>query len=88
MADIAAANITFIGRYTAGNLFLEIYKVKGDGSGVTIPIRLGRPMASAVGNIDETAGYNPQVALTARVVTYGTAPTINKYHYLHIWGTD
>ena len=88
MADIAAANITFIGRFVEGSLMHEIYKVKGDGTGVTVPIRLGRPMAHAVGVIDAAEGYNPKIALTARVATYTTAPIINVSHFLHVWGTD
>lgn len=88
MADITAANITFVGRFVEGSILHEIYKVKGDGSGVTVPIRLGRGQAHAVGVIDAAAGYNPAIVLTARVATYAVAPLNNVSHFLHVWGTD
>ena len=90
MAAITAANITPVSRTNSGGLYHLVYKVKGDGSGTSIVVGLSRIIGHAVGDIDETAGYNPKIAYTNAAggakVTYATAPTINKYHFLHLWG--
>ena len=88
MADITAANITFLGRTASGGILHETYQVTGDGSGVTIPVRLGRILAHAVGVNTGTAAYNPAITYAARVVTYAVAPLNTEIHYLHLWGTD
>ena len=62
MADITAGNITLKERVSFGNKYLFVCKVKGDGSGVTIPIPLSSITTAWIGNIDETAGYSPAMS--------------------------
>jgi hypothetical protein len=88
VADIAAANITLQERMILGNKLLWKAKVKGDGTGVTIPVPLGRIDSTWVGNVDETAGYQPAISTATNIVTYAAAPTINKYHWLFVLGSD
>lgn len=86
MADIPAANITNKVPNVCGALKMWQAKVKGDGSGVTLPVPFARVTGHAVGNIDETAGYNPQISFASGVITYGAAPTNGAYHWLTLWG--
>lgn len=88
MADIPAANITLKERISLGSAILFKCMVKGDGSGVTIPVPLSRITGTWVGNIDEAAGYNPQISTSTNIVTYAAAPTNNKYHWLFCMGSD
>jgi hypothetical protein len=85
MADIPAANLVKTWN-TAGKFKQLICKVKGDGTGVTIPTGLKNIVGHAVGNIDESDGYNPAISFASGIITYATAPTSTKYHYLFVWG--
>ena len=87
MADIAAANVTKAFRSLDGNLVHLVLKVKGDGTGVTIPVGLGSVRAHLVGVIDAAAGLNPAITYSGNIVTYAVAPVINVSHFLHLWGT-
>ena len=88
MADIPAANITSTERDLWGSAYMWKAKVKGNGAGTTITAPFGRILACWMGNIDDTAGTNYQLSFSGNVVTYGGAPTINKYHWLYVLGTD
>ena len=90
MADIPAANVVKVHRGLESNIVHLVYKVTGDASGITITTALSRILCHAVGNVSETAGYNPQVtwvnAQGGTVVTYGAAPSSSAIHFLHLWG--
>lgn len=87
MADIPAANVVKQSYNVIGNQVLVVYKVTGDGSGVTIPTHVGRIVSAWVGNSTETAGYSPQISFSGNTITYAAAPTSSKIHYLHVLGT-
>lgn len=90
MAAIPAANVKFVSRTTDGTTYHLIFKITGDGSGTTIVVGLSHVLAHLVGDVSETAGYNPQVtysnAAGGATITYGAAPTSNLIHFLHLWG--
>jgi hypothetical protein len=86
MADITSTYITDKVHNVCGSVKMWSAKVKGDGSGVTIPVPFSRVISHAVGNITETAGYNPLISFASGVITYGTAPTNGAYHWLTLWG--
>lgn len=75
-------------RCSMGNKLLCYATVYGDGSTTTINVPMGRIEGCWVGNIDESAGYNPALTFSGQVVTYGAAPTSTKYHRLYVIGTD
>ena len=94
MADIPVANIGAWNWVSLGNKYLCISKVKGDGTGVTIPTPLNGIEAAWVQAIDDASANLPivpvvSISTTARngIVTYAAAPTINKYHWLFVIGT-
>lgn len=70
-----------------GNYVLLVYKITGDGTSTSFVAQVKRVVSAWVGNGNENAGYNPQLSWSGNAITYGTAPTNNKYHYLHILGT-
>lgn len=86
MAAIPDANVTNRTHGQCGPIKVWIAKVKGDGSGTTFKVPFARVMGTAVGNIDETAGYNPQISASGNTLTYGAAPTNNLYHWLYVFG--
>lgn len=86
MADIAAANVVKKTYNVIGNQVLAVYQITGDGVGVTVPTHVGRIDSAWVANVDETAGFSPQLSFSTNVVTYGTAPTNTKIHMLHVLG--
>ena len=91
MADIAAANIGAWERSSWGNKYCCYAKIKGDGTGVTVQVPLGRIEAAWTNAIDDvTANVSivPGISVSGRTVTYAAAPTQNKYHYLFAVGTD
>ena len=87
MADITAANITLQERLTLGNKLMWKAKVKGDGSGVTIPVPLGKVEGWWTKNIDDTSAI-PAISGATNILTYASAPTTNKYHWVFAIGTD
>ena len=86
MADITAANVEKEAYNIVGNLAMVIYKVTGDGSGVTIPTHVGKVIAAWISNTTETAGYSPQLSWATNIVTYGAAPSSTKIHRLFVLG--
>ena len=88
MADITAANVVKKHYTVMGNLTFTIYKVTGDGAGVTIPTHCGRIISAWVSNQTQTAGYSPQISWATNIVTYATAPVNALIHYLHVVGTS
>lgn len=87
MADIPAANITLQERFILGNKLLWKAKVKSDGTGVTIPVPLGRLDGWWTKNIDDTSAI-PAVSGSSNIITYASSPTINKVHWLYVIGSD
>jgi hypothetical protein len=87
VADIPAANITLQERLTLGNKLLWTAKVKGDGTGVTIPVPLGKVQKWWTKNIDDTSAI-PAITGATNILTYASAPTSNKSHNLFVIGTD
>jgi hypothetical protein len=87
MADVPTANVTLQERLVLGNKLLWSAKVKGDGTGVTIPVPLGKAEKCWTKNIDDTSAI-PAITMATNIVTYASAPTINKVHYLFVLGTD
>ena len=85
MADIPAANITEALHISMGTLKGWKAKVKGDGTGVTISVPFARVEACWTGNIDDSSAI-PAISASSGVLTYASAPTINKYHYLFVVG--
>ena len=93
MADIAAANIGTWTRIGLGNAFLEICKIKGDGTGVTVNVPLRLVSSAWVQAYDDIDGSSklpivPGITWATNIITYAAAPTINKYHYLFCIGSD
>ena len=88
MADIPAANVVLVHRGLESNSLHLVYKITGDSTGVTFTAAMNRILGHVVGNVSETAGYNPQVtwvnAQGGTVVTYAAAPAA--IHFLHLWG--
>ena len=85
-----AANVVQVVRITEGNMYHLIYQITGDATATYFVCGLSRVVAHAVGDISETAGYNPQVtysnAAGGATVTYGVAPGSSAKHFLHLWG--
>lgn len=85
MADIPVANITEKHLNVSGNVKVWSAKVKGDGSGVTVPIPMTGVFNVLTGNIDDSSAI-PGISFASGVLTYASAPTINKYHYVRVEG--
>lgn len=85
MADIPAANITEKTHNVCGAVKVWTAKVKGDGSGVTIPVPFSRVTCVTTGNIDDTTAI-PGIVFASGVLTYSSAPTSGKYHWLRVEG--
>lgn len=86
MSNIPAANVAQVFRTIDGNLIHLCYKVKGSTGATGLVAAMKSIYAALIGNVDDTAGINYQVTFSGGQVTYGGAPTNNKYHYLHLWG--
>jgi hypothetical protein len=96
MADIAAANIGAWEWVGSGNKYLVVSKVKGDGTGVTVPTPLHCINAAWTQAIDDIDGSTKLSAVTGisisssahdGIITYASAPTSDKYHWLFVLGT-
>ena len=85
MADIPTANITEKTHNVAGAVKSWSAKVKGDGTGVTIPVPFSRVTSVVTGNIDDTSAI-PGISFASGVLTYAAAPTNTKYHWLKVEG--
>ena len=87
MADIPTANIDYAERITLGNKLMWKARIKGDGSGVTVPVPLGRIEGYWICNIDDTSAI-PAISWATNILTYAAAPTNTKYHWLFVIGSD
>ena len=91
MADIAAANVGTFDFVSLGNKRMVSSKVKGDGTGVTVNVPLARIDYAWVQAIDDVDGSThlplvPGISWSGAIITYVSAPTINKYHQLFCVG--
>ena len=83
MADIAAAKITERLFFNLGSLKAWKAKVQGD-TGTTITLPFGRVEGYWFKNIDESAAL--KATESAGVLTYGSAPTTDLFHWLIVVG--
>jgi hypothetical protein len=86
MADITAAQITNKYHGQMGPLKVWFAKVQGDGSGVTIPTPFSRIVNVQCYNIDDTSAIPAISSTSGGTITYASAPTSTKYHYLMVVG--
>jgi hypothetical protein len=77
-------------RTILGTKYLWKALITGNSGGdSTIRVPFGRVDGTWVGNVDEAAGYNPQIAASlTNLLTYGTAPSDGLTHWLYVLGSD
>ena len=85
MADIPAANITKTLHFNMGSLKGWKALIKGDGTGVTVNVPFLRVEGCWTQNIDDSSAI-PAISASGGILTYASAPTINKYHWLFVAG--
>ena len=83
MADIATGKITNKLHFSLGTLKAWKAKVKGD-TGTTITLPFSRVEGYWMQNIDESASL--KATESGGVLTYGSAPTTDLYHWLFVVG--
>jgi len=85
LADIPDANVTEARHHILGNVKAWTAKIKGDGTGTTLNVPFKIVVGAFTGNIDDTSAI-PGISFADGVITYASAPTSSKYHWLMILG--
>lgn len=85
MADIPAANVDLKLHVNIGSLKMWKARVKGDGVGTTLKVPMGRVEGYWTQNIDDTTDI-PRISESSLTLTYASAPTSGKYHWLFVIG--
>jgi hypothetical protein len=85
MADFPEANVDLKLHVNFGNAKMWKARVKGDGAGTTLVVPLGRIEGYWTQNIDDTSAI-PRISHADSTLTYNSAPTNTKYHWLFVIG--
>jgi hypothetical protein len=80
---------TLTERTILGSKLLWMGLITGTAGGETVvTVPLSRVDKYWVGNVSESAGYDPLLSFSGNTLTYGTAPTSGAAHWLFVLGVD
>jgi hypothetical protein len=72
--------------FRVGNMMGWLAKIYGDGADVTLVVPMSHVAFYITSNIDEADGYSPAISVSGNTLTYATAPTSTKYHWVLVLG--